>query len=158
MLRVEMILNDKQFQNHLEKIAVLEESRIFCKHNLTHFLDVARIAYTFSLEQNLSIKKDIIYAAALLHDIGRHLQYEYGIDHAHASADLALPILENAGYVKNEIEDIISAIKKHRKGVELIHPLEQLIFHADKASRLCLACPSRSKCNKWENQSPIFFI
>lgn len=156
MQRVERILNDPLFQNHLKKIAELEETRIFCKHNLAHFLDVARIAYALSLEQNIPIKKDLIYGAALLHDIGRHLQYQFGVDHALASVDLAVPILENAGYIKTEIEEILSAIRKHRKGIELIQPLEQLIFHADKASRLCLLCPARSKCNKWENQSPLF--
>ena len=41
-----------------------------------HLLDVARLAWIFNLEANQEISKERIYAAALLHDIGRHIQYE----------------------------------------------------------------------------------
>ena len=37
-----------------------EKSRIFCKHDLQHSLDVARIAYILNLEADLKIEKEII--------------------------------------------------------------------------------------------------
>ena len=66
-------------------ITQLEASREFCRHDVTHFLDVARLAWIENLERGLGVSKEEIYAAALLHDIGRHLQYEKGIPHDEAS-------------------------------------------------------------------------
>lgn len=43
---------------------------------MEHFLSVARISYLMVLEKNLDIPKDIIYATAFLHDMGRADQYE----------------------------------------------------------------------------------
>ena len=77
----------------MEQIRVLEQDRIFCRHDTTHFLDVARIAYIENLENGLGLAKEEIYAAALLHDIGRHLQYTRGIPHEQASAMEAEGIL-----------------------------------------------------------------
>ena len=38
---------------------------------MRHFLDVARLAWIAGLEQGLGLDKEIVYAAALLHDIGK---------------------------------------------------------------------------------------
>ena len=43
---------------------------------MSHLMDVARIAYITCLEQNLGIEKDVIYGAAILHDIGKYAQYD----------------------------------------------------------------------------------
>ena len=61
------------------------ETRIFCGHDMAHFLDVARLAYLFNLEENLKLEKEEIYTAALLHDVGRFVQYEDGTPHQLAS-------------------------------------------------------------------------
>ena len=71
MNRVDLILEHPKYQEYLDKIKQAEEKRIFCLHNMNHFLDVARIAYIMNLEEELGIAKEIIYATALLHDIGR---------------------------------------------------------------------------------------
>ena len=74
MERVNRILKNHTYQDCLQQIYRLEAGRIFCGHDMTHFLDVARLAYIFNLEENLQIEKERIYAAALLHDVGRHIQ------------------------------------------------------------------------------------
>ncbi len=61
-------------------------------------MDVARIAYILSVDGAYAISKEIIYAAALLHDIGKWKQYEDGTPHEKASADLAEQILEASGF------------------------------------------------------------
>ena len=76
-------------------ITQLEASREFCRHDVTHFLDVARLAWIENLERGLGVSKEEIYAAALLHDIGRHLQYEKGIPHDEASVQLGGQILSD---------------------------------------------------------------
>ena len=52
-----------------------EADRRFCRHSMVHFLDVARIGTIIALEEGLKINREWIYAAALLHDCGKHEQY-----------------------------------------------------------------------------------
>ena len=74
MERVNAICRHDLWRDSVREIARLERDRQFCRHDLVHFLDVARLAYIENLERGLGIDKELIYAAALLHDIGRHLQ------------------------------------------------------------------------------------
>ena len=41
---------------------------------MEHFLDVARLMYIYNLEDQAGFSKEMIYAAGLLHDIGRYEQ------------------------------------------------------------------------------------
>ncbi len=43
----------------------------YCRHGLEHLLDVARISYIQVLEDGLDYDENVLYAAALLHDIGK---------------------------------------------------------------------------------------
>lgn len=78
MERVNQILQHTLYQSCRRQIDEKEKDRIFCGHDMGHLLDVARLAWIFNLEANQEISKERIYAAALLHDIGRHIQYENG--------------------------------------------------------------------------------
>ena len=49
MERVNEILQDPLYRTCLSKIAFFERDRIFCGHDMAHFLDVARLAYLFNL-------------------------------------------------------------------------------------------------------------
>ena len=89
MKRVNKILENSTYQEYIRKNKAAEVDRIFCCHNMEHFLDVARIAQIINLEEKLELSKELIYATALLHDIGRHVQYEDGTPHEVASAKLA---------------------------------------------------------------------
>ena len=71
MDRVNRIWRHPVYQEHYKKIQELESERIFCRHTPEHFLDVARLMYIYALEEHLELSKELIYAAALLHDIGR---------------------------------------------------------------------------------------
>ena len=75
MERVNNILNNKLYKIYLDKNMEAEEGRRFCHHDMGHFLDVARLAMIFNLQQGLFVPEELIYAAALLHDIGRWKQY-----------------------------------------------------------------------------------
>ncbi len=131
----------------LQRLEVLEKDRKFCRHNMQHFLDVARIMLILSFEQNLSVSKDIIYAAALLHDIGRVSQYEQNIPHNKASADIAETILKDCGYESRERLEICNAILNHRNGGDKsCDLLESLLYRADKLSRLCFSCKANDEC------------
>lgn len=146
--RINQILKNPTFQEHLFKIKHYEVERPFCTHDLTHFLDVARIGYILNLEKELRIPQDIIYGAALLHDIGKWEQYEKGLAHQVASAELCVPILEAAGYNQEEIKKMREAILTHRDAtVEGEENLLGLLFMADKLSRKCFECKMVNQCD-----------
>lgn len=160
--RIETIRRHPIFQEYYKKLELAERDRKFCRHQMNHLLDVARIAYIQNLEQELGFSKDVIYAAALLHDIGKARQYEEGIPHEIASADLAAVILREVssqeqntkeaeqgtgGFSKEEQEEILCAIRGHRRYREDMSGLERLLYISDKKSRQCYACKVREECN-----------
>lgn len=158
MNRVNQILAHPKYQQELGRIESLEKDREFCRHGMGHFLDVARLAYIQCLEQGLDVGKDVIYAAALLHDIGRGQQYEAGIPHEAASADIAEEILPACSFSGEEQEQIREAILGHRSqgaGEGGASVLGRLLYRADKMSRNCFACPAREACNWPEDKKNL---
>ena len=79
--RYNSIIVNSEFLFLLESINEYEKDRKFCRHGIKHLLDTARIMYIIKLEDDLPFDKDMIYAAALLHDIGRYEQYKNGTPH-----------------------------------------------------------------------------
>lgn len=151
MERVQAILVDKDFQEHLRLVEVAEKNRVYCHHDYHHVLSVARLAYLIVLEERIELPspiKPIIYAAGLLHDIGRWLEYSTGEDHAIASARLAEPILKRAGFHSAEIDLIVTGIAEHRVTGKSL--LGQVLARADDLSRDCRGCQSRETCYKAE--------
>lgn len=146
MERVNRILNHPKYKELLEELTELEKDRVFCKHSLAHFLDVARIAYIQVLEKGLSYKKEIIYAIALLHDIGRVEEYKNGIDHDIASVKIAEDILIDLDFSKEDIDIIAKCIREHR--IEGQDELSKIIYESDKSSRTCFTCKAAEFC-KW---------
>lgn len=63
---------------------------------------------------NLAVTREIIYATALMHDIGRISQIENDIPHDVASAKLCDVILPECGFAQWEIVMIKQAILEHR--------------------------------------------
>lgn len=152
MEQVNRICRHPLWRESMEQIRELEQDRIFCRHDIAHCLDVARLAYLESLEKHLGLEQGLIYAAALLHDIGRHRQYVEGTPHEQGSAELARSILTDCGYSPAEQEEIVSAILQHRlpkTGAQ--NDLAGLLFRADKASRLCMFCGAAEVCN-WSQE------
>ena len=167
MERINKILNHQAYRKHLEKIEVWERDRIFCKHDKKHFLDVARLAYILYLEEMLCSHnkygtkdsvKEFLYAAGLLHDIGRWKEYEEGIEHHLASMQLAEPILKDCGFSEEDTKQILSIIESHRKEeVKGKESLSGIFYRADKLSRECFWCPAEKECN-WKKEKKNFRI
>lgn len=147
---LEAIRNHPFYVEYYEKLKAAEKDRRFCIHQMEHLLDVARIAYILNLEQNLGIRKEVIYAAALLHDIGKYRQYAEGIPHDLASAEIAEEILEDLpenAFSSEEKREILQAIRGHRRMREDMTTLESLLYVSDKKSRMCFACSAEPECN-----------
>ncbi|MBU3159779.1 HD domain-containing protein [Clostridium frigoris] len=146
--KVNLIIKNNIFQYNLKRIKDLEENREYCKHDMQHFLDVARLMYIITLENNFNIPKYIIYTTALLHDIGRGEQYENGIAHNIASGLIGEKILHQCGYGEKEIDEILEAIGNHRNDTENFESLSNLLYKCDKLSRDCFHCEASDGC-KW---------
>lgn len=149
MEKVNKILNHPKYKSLLAEVKELEKNRIFCKHSLSHLLDVARISYIEVLEKKLNFKKEVIYAIALLHDIGRVSEYKEGIDHHIASAEIAKEILKDIEFSREDKDTIIKCIANHRN--KNSNSLSKIIYESDKLSRNCFDCAARNLC-KWSEE------
>ncbi len=161
MERIDAIVRDHLFRECLDKNRATEENREFCKHDMQHFVDVARITYILLLESDalvsfcqdnkldLQAAKEVVYAAGILHDIGRWHQYETGEDHWIIGAELAGEILERAGFSPQEIRIITRAIREHREQRLGMSLLGELLYRADNLSRACHQCSAKDKCYKF---------
>lgn len=152
--RYSRIVKTKEYKEAVAVIAKAEENRIFCRHDISHFMDVARIATILSLDMGMNLSRDLIYGAALTHDLGRARQYVDNIPHEKAGAEIAGIILKNCGYDAREVDIIQSAILNHRNDNSDISSSEEnalsyILFKADKMSRNCFDCAARKEC-KWE--------
>ena len=148
MERANRILGSSIYQEYLARNEKAEASRRFCHHNMGHFLDVARLSMILNQTEKYGQEKELIYAAALLHDIGRWMQYEDGTPHEKASAMLSPIILSECGFSQEESAVILKAIADHRNGeIKDEKSLSGLLYRADKLSRPCFACKMEKECN-----------
>ena len=155
MRRVNAVLAHPLYRKCYARLEELEKDRIFCRHQMPHLLDVARIAYILNLEEGGGLDRELIYAAAVLHDIGKSLQYEEKIPHEAAGVKIAGEILESLPegkrFTEQEKKMILTAIEGHRRLREDPEPLERLLYESDKASRMCFACPAEGLCD-WSEE------
>ena len=175
MRRIEDIMTHREFVELQAQIDAAEHDRRFCRHDLTHLLDVARILCILTFEDRftasptiegenaLALNREIIYAAALLHDLGRARQYQDGTDHHQTGAEIAGRILPDCGFSVSETHRISEAIAQHAKNPGCspvsVHEvgldgqmsagcsdLAVLLYRSDKLSRRCFACAAYDDC------------
>lgn len=148
MKRLDRIIHHPVFQQELERLEFYEKDRIYCRHNLEHLLAVARTAQILNLERQANIPQDILYAASLLHDIGRACQYATGQPHREAGVLLAQKILKDTEFTSAEQEEILDCVQHHHGqpwgGTELV----SILSEADTRSRPCFSCLAAESC-KW---------
>ena len=141
------ILRSRRYLQLCSELRELERDRIFCGHDMEHFLSVARIAMLLCHEAGIQADPDTIYAAALLHDIGRAEEYRTGVPHDQAGAVIAGEILEEVGAPPEMQADVVRIIAAHRRPGSEIGPVEEIFYRADKKSRLCFCCKAKDLCN-----------
>lgn len=158
------ILENKEYKFYIEKINELEKDRIYCGHGLNHFFTVAKICIVLARECGIDVDEDIVYGAALLHDLGR---YDINTDnHEVVSCKLAEKILPECGYEPIKILEIVDLITSHR-GRYFISEILQLrktkqldlkecFKVADQISRKCFECRAIDSC-KWKEEEKIKF-
>lgn len=157
---VARLLQSRQFRQLVRELEELEKDRQYCRHDFAHFMDVARLAVLVNLEQNLGLEQEMIYLTALLHDLGRVQEYQYGISHEIAGEEIAVQLLNEIGYPSGKMQVIRGAVSCHRgncmesgriqgeSGQQLQEDFTKLIRQADKKVRPCFFCRAQSDC-KW---------
>ena len=158
MYRIKLIIDHPLFSSYLEKNVKSESGRPFCKHNMEHFLDVARIAYIINQEKSLDFDKEIIYATALLHDITKWKQYLDNEAHNVSAIRPAELILKQSGFSSEEIKIISQAILNHRTESIDEKSLDFLIYRSDKLSRPCFSCENAKECNWSEKKKNLIIV
>ncbi len=151
MNAIDHITGHPEFIRIMKEIEIEEADRIYCRHGLAHGLDVARIAYIRVLQEKLEFSKELVYAAGLLHDIGRLDEKRIGMSHERAGVDMAARILADSPFSEEEREMILNAVRYHRSSDAGHDAFSLLICQADKASRNCFLCAAADTCY-WEDE------
>lgn len=155
MPRLNSVWNHALYQKYYKENEEIEKDRMFCCHQISHLLDVARIAYIKNLEDDMGLEKELIYTAAILHDIGKALQYKQKIPHEVAGEEIAREILEtlpeNNAFTQEEQDWILEAVRGHRRKCAGMTEAACLFYESDKRSRNCFACPVSEMCN-WNEE------
>ena len=151
MERLNAIIQHKMFRDVLFRLEQREHEREYCCHGIDHLLAVARTAQMLNLERGAGQSKELLYAAALLHDIGRLAQYEEGIPHETAGVSIAQEILADSAFDAREQDCILSCVRCHHARRFGGTSVPDLIFEADKRSRPCFLCRATESC-KWKNE------
>lgn len=159
MKRVEILINDTLYNQYLHRNIEEENEPKSCQHDFRHHIDVARITYILVLEHNdlnyfiqehnlagRLAAKEVIYAAGLLHDIGKWQEYKSGTDHASFGAKLAREILPRAFFNPSEVELIARAIYEHRNISHGMTFLGERLHRAENLSRICANCEYVAEC------------
>lgn len=153
MENVNKLLEDREYQQQIKQLEELEKERVYCGHGVEHLLAVARIAQLENLESGWNMKKESIYLAALLHDLGRIEEYLQGIPHDKAGEKKAEYFLNKLNLTTEEKQEIAGAVSGHRnKGKRQEQSLAELIKRADKSSRNCRFCKAYDTC-KWSEKA-----
>ena len=154
---IDYITTHPLFIRTMKDIEQEEADRIYCRHGLSHGLDVARIAWIRVLTEHLSFSRDVVYAAGLLHDIGRLEEKKIGLSHDRAGVALAEQVLQDTPFLPEEKAMILNAVRYHRSADAGHDDFSLLICQADKASRNCFLCEAADTCY-WDKSKRNMFI
>ena len=143
------IYESESYRSQLKELALLERDREFCRHDIFHFLSVARISVILCNRRKIKISEDLLYSAALMHDLGRIDEIKFGISHEIASVERAKKLLSPTLFSEEEKALISKLILNHRKYTPDI--LLSTFHEADIISRPCGFCEVREKC-KWSEE------
>ncbi len=148
MKRLDRIIHHPVFQQELERLEFYEKDRIYCRHNLEHLLAVARTAQILNLERQANIPQDVLYAASLLHDIGRACQYATGQPDRQPGVMLAEKTPKDAAFTPAQPNELLDCGQHHHGrpwgGTDLV----SILSEADTRSRPCFSCLAAESC-KW---------
>lgn len=123
-------MNQKTFE-------IIEKYMLSCMNDSAHDCQhIYRVLYySMDICKNYEIDKDVLIAAALLHDVGREAQIKDSrVDHAEEGAKMASEFLTSIGWELEKIQHVSACISSHRfRNDKLPESMEaKILFDADK--------------------------
>ncbi|NLF46399.1 MAG: HD domain-containing protein [Syntrophomonadaceae bacterium] len=165
MKRIDLLLQDSLYNEYLHRNAREEMDQRLCRHDINHHFTVAQMTFSLMLNNNdweifleetgidsQAAAKEVVYAAGLLHDIGKWKEYRDGEDLAACSARLSRTILPRALFTPDEIEIICRAICEQRNINKDISLLGEKLYRGNNLSRMCSECHHNEECPRAGNQ------
>lgn len=96
----------------------------------SHFNRIYELALELALSQQLDVDKDVLFAAAYLHDIGAFKPYsQKGKDHSDVAIEHCNDILKSIDFPMKKISLVKDVIKSHMFYVKPEENTESKIFH-----------------------------
>ena len=139
MPRLNAVWNHPLYQKYYRENEKIEHDREFCCHQITHLLDVARIAYIKNLEAGLGIDKE--YTDKIPHEIAGEK----------IAGEILDTLSEKDAFSEAERAWILEAVRGHRRKCNGMSEVARLFYECDKRSRNCFACPVKEQCN-WSEE------
>jgi len=102
-----------KFRNKLLKLVKEKLSKDNTGHSMCHHLRTEKYALTIA-KNDKNIDKDVLSAAALIHDVGRIDEFR-GIDHVETGVKFAKQWLPKIGFPKEKIPKVIEAVAMHEQ-------------------------------------------
>ncbi len=81
-------------------------------HDFSHVKRVVRLCDVIRREEGGD--REVLRAAAWLHDVGRPLEEETGRDHAEIGAEIAEALLPELGFPEDKVREVVHAVEAHR--------------------------------------------
>lgn len=107
---------DLKEYNEIEKFVFEKMKKVDFSHGIEHVRRVLTNALNIAQHTESNCDMDVLIAACLLHDIGRHEQNKDNrLDHAEIGCNLAYQFLISLGWEKNKACHVSGAIRTHRQ-------------------------------------------
>ncbi|NLO38127.1 MAG: HD domain-containing protein [Ruminiclostridium sp.] len=148
---------DKSMYNKIEEymLSCMKDGAHDCQHIyrvLYHALDIAR---------DYDVDKNVLIAAALLHDIGREAQFQNPqMDHATVGADMAYDFLIKLGWADDKAQHVKACIATHRfrTGTPPASMEAKILYDSDKLDATGLLGIARTIAYKGIVAQPLYNV
>ena len=88
--------------------------------------------------------------AGIIYTCNPHPDFQHQVEKIAKEILTTLP--EDAQFTEEEQQQILRAIRGHRRKHEGMEPIEELFYDSDKRSRMCHSCPAQKQCNWTEEE------
>jgi uncharacterized protein len=134
-----------------------------CMHDSAHDeKHVYRVLYAVvDLAENVIVDRDVLIAAALLHDIGRDSQYrDKACDHAAVGARMAFDFLLGIGWDNGKASHVSACIETHRyrSSNPPVSMEAKIIFDADKLDATGAMGIARTIMHNGIESQPLYHV
>lgn len=148
---------DKKMYEKIEKymLSCMNDGAHDCQH-------IYRVLYhALNIAQDYDVDKDVLIAAALLHDIGREAQFrDPQADHAAIGAEMAYDFLKKLGWAEDKAQHVRACIATHRFRTESPQASieAKILYDADKLEAAGLMGIARTLAYKGIVAEPLYIV